>query len=139
MEPSAGLRDLTARFYQALSTGDVSFLGQIVSQQPGVLNVGSDPQEWWSGYDTFMQAASVQIQEMGGSVQVSSSNPQAYREGSVGWMAHQAIFALADGTTFPVRFTAVFHQENGAWKLVQSHLSVGLRNEDVMGRHLTQE
>jgi len=35
--------------------------------------------------------------------------------------------------------TSVFHQEDGAWKLVQSHYSIGVSNEDVVGRELTTE
>ena len=138
MEAAPELRDLTLRFYQALTTGDEAFIEQFVSQQPGVLNIGSDPNEWWSGYDTFMRVARVQVQELDG-VRVAHSDPQAYREGSVGWVADQAAFQLPDGTTVPFRLTAVFHQENGMWKLVQSHNSVGMLNEDVMGRHLTVE
>jgi hypothetical protein len=138
MESSPELRDLTLRFYQALTTGDVSFIERFISQQPGVLNIGSDPNEWWPGYDTFMRVARIQVQELGG-VRVAQSDPQAYREGSVGWVADQAAFQLADGTTVPFRLTAVFHQEDSAWKLVQSHNSVGILNEDAMGRHLTTE
>ena len=33
--------------------------------------------------------------------------------------------------------TTVFHQEDGAWKVVQSHASVAARNEDVVGGPLT--
>jgi ketosteroid isomerase-like protein len=137
MESSPELRDLTLRFYQALSTGDVSFLEQFLSQQPGVLNIGSDPTEWWSGYDTFLQVSKAQFQEMGGSLRVTGADPQAYSEGTVGWVADRASFELPDGTQFPFRLTAVYHKEDGAWKLVHSHNSVGVRNEEVMGRHLT--
>ncbi len=46
------------------------------------------------------------------------------------------LFDFPDGTKIPFRLTAVFHQEDGEWKLVQSQTSVDGRNEDLMGHHL---
>ena len=139
MESSTELRDLMLRFYQALTASDRPFLEQIISHQPGVLNIGTDPKEWWSGYDTFLQVAEAQFQEMGGSAHIVGANPQAYHEGSVGWVADRASLELSDGTQLPFRITAVFHLEDGAWKLVQSHYSIGVPNEDAVGRELTIE
>jgi len=139
MESSTELRDLVLRSYQSLTAGDRSFLEQIISHQPGVLNIGTDPKEWWSGYDTFLQVAVAQFQEMGGSSRIVGADPQAYHEGSVGWVADRPSFELPDGTQLPFRMTGVFHQEDGAWKLVQSHYSIGVSNEDVVGRELTTE
>jgi ketosteroid isomerase-like protein len=34
-----------------------------------------------------------------------------------------------DGTEIEFRMTAVFHNENGQWKVVQQHASVGVPNE----------
>ncbi len=139
MESSTELRNLVLRYYQALAAGDRSFLEQIISYQPGVLNIGTDPREWWSGYDTFLHVAVTQFQELGGSPRIMGADPQAYREGSVGWVADQPSFELPDGTQLPFRVTGVFHQEDGAWKLVQSHYSIGVANEEAVGRELTTE
>jgi ketosteroid isomerase-like protein len=70
-------------------------------------------------------------------VQVSPGELRAYREGSVGWAADRPAFRLPAGPEFALRVTVVFHQEDGAWKIVQSHASVGARNEDVVGKPLT--
>jgi ketosteroid isomerase-like protein len=74
---------------------------------------------------------------MGGGLRVTGGDPQAYSEGPVGWVADRASFELQDGTTFPFRLTAILHKEDSAWKLVHSHNSLGVRNEEMMGRHLT--
>jgi hypothetical protein len=132
MESSPELRALTLRFYQALTAGDLPFLEQFISPQPGVLNIGSDPTEWWSGRESFIEAAKAQFQAMGSMVRVTGVDPQAYSEGPIGWVADRVTFELPDGTKIPFRLTAVFHTENGTWRLVQSHLSVGQRNEDLM-------
>ncbi len=46
MEHSDELRDLTLRFYEAATTGDLSFFDQHVSRQEGAAFVGTDPNEW---------------------------------------------------------------------------------------------
>jgi hypothetical protein len=55
----------------------------------------------------------------------SAGNPEAFREGTVGWVADWLTLTLPNGTGVPVRVTAVFHWENGDWKLVQYHGSLG--------------
>jgi len=37
-----------------------------------------------------------------------------------------------DGRRVPVRLTAVLHQEDGDWKAVQSHASIGVPNEQML-------
>lgn len=62
---------------------------------------------------------------------------QAYREGSVGWVIDRASFQLPDGTEVPFRNSAVFLQENGEWKVVHVHASIGVRNEELFGEDVT--
>jgi hypothetical protein len=46
--------------------------------------------------------------------------------------------SLPNGKSFSPRWSAVFHQEGGEWKLVQMHASelhasVGIPNEELLG------
>lgn len=139
MEPSPELRDLTESLYQAMMTGDASFIATF-SRQPGVLCIGTDPAEWWSDSPTLERVMSAQLREMGaGGVRVVAGNPQAYQEGSVGWAADQPTIQMPDGTKMPARITLVAHREGDVWKIVQAHISVGARNEEVLGQTLTTE
>ena len=72
---------------------------------------------------------------MGGFLIIDGA-PEAYSEGSVGWVADHPKFKLADGTEIPLRLTAVFHKENNDWKFVQWHFSVGVPNEELLGMAL---
>jgi hypothetical protein len=74
---------------------------------------------------------------MGGAFPVTAGDPQAYQEGSVGWVADRARVGLLDGQTIPFRLTMVCHREDGDWKVVQWHISVGVANEEVVGKELT--
>jgi hypothetical protein len=136
MERSNELRDLVLRTYEAMASGDVSFYDRRLSRQDGVLIIGSDPNEWWSGYDTITQVFKAQMREMGG-VSCLPGDPQAYSMGDVGWVADRPRFRLPDGTELPVRMSIVFAKEDGEWKVTHQHISVGVPNEKLVGQELT--
>ena len=66
MEHSNELRDLMLRFYEATTSGDLSFLENHVSRREGTVFVGTDPNEWWEGFEAFAQAMRAQSEAMGG-------------------------------------------------------------------------
>ena len=106
-----------------------------ISTHDGVLAIGTDPNEWWRGYDTITNIFHAQSEAL---QQISVVRPEteAYGEGSVGWSATQATFRLPDGTESPFRLTIVYHQEDGEWKVVQWHGSVGVPNEENFGEDI---
>jgi hypothetical protein len=106
---------------------------QFISQQGDVLMIGTDPNEWWADATTITQTLKAQAQA---GIQAVPGELQARREGSVGWVADQGKFVLPDGAEVPFRWTAVFHQEDGTWKLVQGHASIGMPNEEAIGTDL---
>jgi hypothetical protein len=136
MEEAPELKALTLRFYEAISKGDLAFIRKLTSSQQGVLGIGTDPNEWWAGGGTLAKKFQAQLEEMGGRMEIVPGDPDAYREGSVGWMGDRAAWRLQDGTEVPFRLTAIFHKENGDWKIVQFHTSVGVPNESTVGMAL---
>jgi len=136
MEQSTELRNLTLRFYKAFSSGDHSFVARLFSPRDGVLVIGTDPNEWWTGYKTISNMLKAQAGEMSG-ITFVEADPQAYSEGTVGWVADRFKFRMPDGSEIPCRLTGVFHQESGEWKIVQWHGSIGISNEEAIGRKLT--
>jgi adenylate cyclase len=137
MEQSDELRDLTVRLYEAEASGDLAFIEQHFSRQQGAVYIGSDPNEWWEGFEAFVEAMRAQSEAMGG-MQIVPGELQAYREGNVGWsIDRDALFRLPDGTQIPFRNSCVFHQEDGEWKLIHGHTSIGVRNEAFFGEDIT--
>jgi len=136
MNPSVELKNVMLRLYESESAGDVSAMGHLISRQDGVVRIGTDPNEWWAGYDTIFRVHKAQWQEMGG-VQLKSGELSAFVEGKVGWVADRAKIQLPNGQEIPIRVTTVFHQEDGEWKIVQHHVSVGVSNAEVVGTELT--
>jgi ketosteroid isomerase-like protein len=51
----------------------------------------------------------------------------------VAWAEGRGRFTSAGGGERPVRMTAVFAREDGQWKVVQSHASIGVPNADIFG------
>jgi len=68
---------------------------------------------------------------LGGRLPFLPGDPEAFEEGTVGWVADRPSFALPGMGTIPFRLTMVFHREDGEWKAVQSHASVAVPNEDL--------
>jgi len=138
MEQSAELKEFYLRICEAQSSGDYSFFERHFSQEDGVLAIGTDPEEWWAGYATITRVFKAQLEEAGG-FQILADTPQAYCDGSIGWLAGQPTVKLPDGTEVPVRLTAVLRREQNGWKIVQWHFSIGVPNEDSIGETLTTE
>ena len=135
MEKSTELRELIIRIYETLSSGDASFFGRHLSQEDGVIALGTDPNEWWEGYATILKVHEMIVEELSGTSLVAD-DPRAYCEGTVGWVSDQPKMVLPDGTEFGTRLTAVFHKEDSDWKIVQWHLSIGVPNEEAFGQEL---
>ena len=136
MQPSTELKDLVLRTYQAIANGDTTFYDRHLSQQQGVLIIGTDPNEWWEGHETINRVFKAQIQEMGG-ISVVGSDPLAYSQGDIGWVADRPRFRLPDGTEIPFRSSIVFVKEDGDWKVVHQHISIGVPNAEAVGQDLT--
>ena len=137
MEEGTELKKVMLGFYDALASGDAGLLEDLISRRDGVLGIGTDPDEWWMGHAKLRGIMKTQMAEMGGHITIVGSDPIAHSEGTVGWVADRPRFRLDDGTESPIRLTATFHKERDAWKIVQFHVSVGVPNEDVVGKELT--
>ena len=132
MEQSTELRDFVLSSYQARQRGTaVDFWERHLSQQDGVLVIGTDPDEWWLGYTAILEMA----KSGDGGLEVSTieSDPQAYAEGTVGWFADNFEWKLPNGAAIAARLTGVCHKEDGDWKIVQMHVSIGIPNEEAFG------
>ena len=123
--------------YAAIAAGEGAFAERSLSRQAGLLVIGTDPREWWPGYGLAAERFAAQIRELGGQLRAVPGDLQGYREGSVGWAVDQPTFHLPDGTALALRLTAVFRREAGEWRCVQWHVSVGVGNEETVGKDLT--
>ena len=133
MEASPELRDLTLRIAEAVGAGDAEFLARHTSRQPGIAFLGTDPDEWWTDLAGLTRALAAQRQA---GVGVAPGEPLAYREGDVGWAVDRGLRFRVGDQEFPFRLSVVYRREDGAWKMVHFHSSVGVPNEEAVGVEL---
>ena len=129
MERSHELRDTYIRWLEDISSGNISSTDQFAFAGEGGSIIGSAPDEWWTGdatregWDAILHA----FREMG--VRIIPGNPEAYVDGSFGWVVDRTAVRSRAGAEVPTRMTAIFRSECGAWKLVHVHHSIAVPNE----------
>jgi hypothetical protein len=125
MERSDGVRDAMLRFCDRLTAGDVGAFDDLVSSHPATVVVGTAPGEIVR--ERGRLRFGFEMEGLG----LVPSDPEAYAEGPLGWALDEPSFVYPDGSTVKTRMTFVFHREDGAWKLVHMHASVGVPDEEV--------
>jgi hypothetical protein len=126
MRQSEEVRDAMLRFCEKLSAGDVASSDDLVSQEPATLIIGTSPGEWVTERDRMRFGFEAE------GVRLEAKDPVGYEEGSLGWVVDQPAFVFPDGSVMQTRLTVVMRQEEGRWKLVHMHLSVGVPDEQVV-------
>ena len=136
MDDQADMKRLLDGIYQALADGDARAWAAAVADD--VLLIGTDDAEWWQGKDTAMKFVEAQVQEMhDAGLRFSGGDPEVSVAGDVVWVADRPTVVLTDGTSLPMRLTAVATRENGELALRQMHVSIGVANEEVLDQELT--
>jgi ketosteroid isomerase-like protein len=110
--------------------GSSTWADRHISHRTELHTIGTDPSEWFEGEKAF-EHMKQEMKEMG-DIKFSPGEIKAYEEGPVGWGIARPTLALPNGKQVSIRWSAVFHQEDGDWKLVQLHTSVGIINEQLL-------
>ncbi len=132
MERSPELEDLTRKLYEAVSSADAAFFERYLSRGESCVVIGTAPNEWWEAYAAALDPIRKQMTSVGDAVDLVAGNVRAYREGEVGWVADQPTLKLGSVAAL-CRHTSVFVREEGEWRVVQHHFSIGVSNDDVFG------
>ncbi len=125
MRQSEEVRDAMLRYCDRISTGDVASFDEVVSQEPATLIIGTAPGEWVTERTQLRYGFETE------GFRIEAGDPAGYEEGSLGWFVDEPTF-FPDGSSMDTRLTAVMHQEDGRWKLVHMHVSVGVPDEEVV-------
>lgn len=89
MESAPELITFAERLLKSLSSHDVDSVLDGFSRHPGVLSNGSDPDEWWEGYDKIEAIAKIQWLEIAqlGNTRIDTDEVVAWKDGTVGWIS----------------------------------------------------
>lgn len=126
MRESAAVKEAMLRFYDRLSAGDVASFEELVSASPATVVVGTAPGEIVAERERLRYG--FEAEGLG----MTATGLRAYEEGSVGWALDEPTFTFPDGSAMKTRLTAVLRREDGRWKMVHMHVSVGVPDEEVL-------
>lgn len=126
MDGSTDVRDAVLAFYAGVTAKAVERFDEIVSQDPSTLVIGTAPGEW------VTERAGLRFGfETEGITLEPGPRPSGYAEGSMGWFVDEPWFGFPGGGGMRTRLTGVVHLEDGRWKVVHLHVSVGVPDEEV--------
>ena len=125
MRESSEIAETLLRFCERLSAGDVDSFDELVSREPPLI-IGTAPGEWVETRERMKFGFETE------GLRLEADAPRAYEEGALGWVADRPTFVFPDGSRMRTRLTAVMRQEDGRWKLVHAHFSVGVPDEEVV-------
>jgi uncharacterized protein (TIGR02246 family) len=115
---------------EAQNAGDAERMRTLLSARPDAVHIGSDVEEWWT---SKRLVDAVDAAGGGDDIQAVADDIEVHVQGDVAWAEGRGRFTSAGGGERPVRMTAVLVREDGQWKVVQSHASIGVPNADIFG------
>jgi adenylate cyclase len=142
MEEAPELVSLMERMLRNFDVHDGDAVVDAFSREPGSLAIGSDPDEWWEGYEALAALWRVQLQELaatGLKPQLDIERLAAWKEGTVGWIGCRVRSVVEGRDPFLARTTVVLHEEGAFWRIVQWHTSLGISNEETLGVEMTTD
>lgn len=128
MRRSAGVEAVIEQLYDVMRGCDPQAVEQLLSEDLTVA-IGTDEEEWDTDYAAAVAGFLTQTQAVG-VLTVRAGSPRGYSDGLFGWFEDRALVTFADGESAPIRVTGIVRHENGRWRLVQVHTSVGLPNAE---------
>jgi hypothetical protein len=131
VDRSHELEQFVLAWFAGASSGDASLVDAHVSQSEGTRLIGSDPRELFRGGSAAAEFLRGEVEAAAGKAVFSPAAVEAFSEGSVGWATAIVTITLPDGKHVSPRWSSVFHREDGVWKFVQTHASIGIANEDI--------
>jgi ketosteroid isomerase-like protein len=129
-EPQDEIRNVLDETIQALNAGDAQRLRTQLSERPDAVHIGTAAEEWVTSKQ-FLDA----LADLGGGddIQAVADDLGIHVQGDIAWAEGRGRFTRADGAERPVRMTYVIIREDGRWRLVQSHASIGVPNAEIFG------
>jgi hypothetical protein len=125
MRESAEAKAALLRFYETFTAavpGDTESFDRAFSSEEGLLVIGSAFHEWVDSRERGKQAWGME------DVGIEPGDPVAWEQGSVAWAADRPSFVFGE-VRIPIRILTVMLKEDGEYKIVTAHFSIGVPDE----------
>jgi ketosteroid isomerase-like protein len=128
--PQDEIRKVFDEVLEAQNAGEAGRLRSMLSERPDAVHIGTDAEEWWTSKQVLDATAAA---GGGDDIRAVADDIDIHVQGDIAWVEGRGRFTRAGGGERPVRMTCVFVREDGQWKVVQSHASIGVPNADIFG------
>lgn len=136
MQRSADIEQIARNAISAMDRGDIDTVIGMISRDEAATSIGTDPGEYTRDQAASLEMMRASSPDAPGGVHVSLTDVRGYEHGDVGWLDGKGTFSRG-GESVDIRFTNVLCREDGRWKIVQAHASVGVPNELMFDPRLT--
>lgn len=137
IERSPEIEAITRRLWKSFQDASEPAIANIFSLDPSVRMILSADDQWFSGGPAVASLAAERAALMG-IQRTEFHHVEAYEAGDFGWAAASVTATLSTGETFSFRWTGAFLVDDGVWRLVQGHTSVGVPQAEVFGVELDE-
>ena len=122
------VRAVLDQLNDAQNAGDSDRVRLLLSERPDAVHIGTDAEEWWT---SERLVAAMAAGGDGDDLRGVIDDLGIHVQGDVAWAEGRARFVNGSGGDRPIRVTAVLVREDGQWRVVQSHASIGVPNADI--------
>jgi uncharacterized protein (TIGR02246 family) len=124
------VRAVMATMREALNAGDRETVASLLATGAECTMIGTDPEEWSSG-DELVAALDQAMTAGGSAVRGVIDETFVHVRGDVAWIEARGRLIDPAGRECACRNTAVLIREDGTWKGVQAHASIGIPNDQI--------
>ncbi len=135
IEKSPELEAVLRRMWRIYVSGSVEALSNVVSSHPDVRVIFSADDYWVTGSDRVVPLLAERSSRMNVE-RIEIDRIEAFEVDDFGWAACAVTVFFSSGESSSFRNTATFVIEDGVWKAVQLHTSVGVPEEETFGYEL---
>lgn len=114
--PDPSVVDAVKALYEALAGSADDWIPELISRDASVVVIGTDPEEWWHGYDVVRDLWS-RTRAKYGANRLVPARLLAQSLGDLAWATDEPTFAYATGETGALRLTMVFGRSGSGWLL----------------------
>lgn len=143
MQKSPEIEALVRRGFKALYVDhDIASFGNtlVASNDPNSRFILVAEDEWYQSMNSPLDQEFFMNRSAGiGTTAVEYELIEAFEHGDTGWVAANVVMYRTTGEPTTARFTGTFIIEEGQWRVVQWHASVGVKPTEIWGVELTSD